>query len=228
MAGDLKVVYAARTMQEAHLLMSHLEENGIRAMVTNAGLEGGSGVDILGWPTLARVEVREEDAAAAREIALQFDRTISEGAKAETDEPDGEENPARQGGQAGAAVRVEARSGSWPRCPQCNALRITKCPACDTSGTGFPPADSIDAAQDDEASPAPLVLCPECDEPFTPEYASACEWCGHTFPDGFAPAVLEQRFDLSPGLLAIVTAALAVVVGLLAYFAYLVGHGGTG
>jgi len=227
MAGNLKVIYAARTVQEAHLLMNHLGENGIRAMVTNAVLEGGSGVDILGWPTLARVQVREEDAVVARKIALQFDRAISERAKAETDEPDDDENPAEPARQGDAAVRVEAPSGPWPRCPQCGVPRITKCPACGTSGTGFPEADPLDATQSDGAPPAALVLCLECDEPFTPEYASACEWCGHKFPDGFAPAA-DEAFDLSPGLLAVVGVALAIVVGLLVYFAILLGHRGAG
>jgi len=227
MAGALKVVYAARSMQEAHLLRNHLEEIGIRAMVTNALLEGGSGVDILGWPTLARVAVSEEDAATARQIALQFDRALCERAKAGSDESEAKEQAGEQAARPGAAARVEAWGGSWPRCPQCHALRITRCPACGTSGTGFPQADPLDAGQNDEPASAPLVLCVECDEPFTPEYAVQCEWCGHEFPDGFAPAA-DQSFDLSPALLIVVGIALAAVVGLLAYFAYLVGHSGTG
>jgi len=96
MAGELKVIYAARTMQEAHLLKDHLEENGIRAMVTNSSLEGGSGVDILGWPTLARVAVNEEDAAAARQIALQFDRHFADRTKVGGDESDDWEKSAAE------------------------------------------------------------------------------------------------------------------------------------
>jgi len=223
MAGDLRVIYAARTMQEAHLLKSHLEENGIRATVTNAGLEGGSGVDILGWPTLARVAVNEEDAAVAREIALQFDRAFADRAKAGSDEQeDWEEAAAEQARQTRDSPPLGAQSGTWPRCPQCNALRITKCPACGTSGTGFPQADPLEAGQSGQSAPALLVLCMQCDEPFTPEFAGRCEWCGHEFPDGFAPTV-DESFDLSPALLAVVGIALALVVGLLVYFSYLVG-----
>lgn len=221
MAGDLKVVYVAGTTQEAHLLREYLEESGIRATVTNAVLEGGAGVDIVGWPTSARVAVSEEDAAAARHIAIQFDRAFSARAKAEP--LDGENDGAA--GQTGDAAGAGAPPRSWPRCPQCNALRITKCPACGTSGTDFSQADAFDADPADEASP-PLVLCPECDEPFAPEYASECEWCGHKFHGGFAPSASEHRFDLSPGLLAVVAVALTVVVGMLVYFAVLVGHGG--
>jgi hypothetical protein len=224
MAGDLKVIYAARTMQEAYLLRNVLEEEGVRAIVTNAVLEGGAGTDILGWPTLARVAVNEENAVAARQIALEFDRTVRTRAEASSDVAAAEGGP---GERPDAAVAPEALAESWPRCPQCGAPRITKCPACGTSGTGFPQADPPEAPQAEEASPGALVLCLECDEPFTPEYAGQCEWCGHKFPDGFAPAA-DQAFDLSPGLLAVVGIALAIVVGLLVYFAILLGRSGTG
>ena len=40
-----------------------------------------------------------------------------------------------------------------------------------------------------------------CDEPFVPAYPRRCEWCGHTFADGYevdvvaAPAAEEQGID---------------------------------
>lgn len=229
MAGDLKVVYAARTMQDAHLLRNLLEERGIRAIVTNAVLEGGAGVDVLGWATLARVAVNEEDAIAARQIALEFDRAISSQARAET----GAEVVAsaeRAGDVAGRLetdVRRESLSDSWPRCPQCGAPRITKCPACGTSGSGFPPADQAGDEPAEASAAPPMLLCIECDEPFTPEYAHDCEWCGHEFPDGFRPAAVVEADEFSPGLLAVVGVTLAVVVGLLVYFAILLERAGT-
>ena len=160
---------------------------GIRAIVTNADLEGGAGVDVLGWATLARVAVNEENAITAREIALEFDRSISSYAEA------GGEVVA-SGEPAGTAARppetrvhVETLPESWPRCPQCGAPRITKCPACGTSGSGFPPADPTGDESSDEPAAPRLLLCIECDEPFTPEYAHDCEWCSHEFADGFRP-----------------------------------------
>jgi hypothetical protein len=226
MSGNLKVVYAARTVQEAHLLKNVLEEEGIRAIVTNAALEGGAGVDILGWPTLARVAVNEENAAAAREIAMDFDRSISSRAEALNGVAATEELPGQRNGRADTAVRVETLPGSWPRCPQCGAPRITKCPACGTSGTGFPPADEIGGEPSDAALPRPLLLCIECDEPFPSDYAHDCEWCGHEFADGFRPVPAAEADELSPGLLVVVGVTLAVVVGLLVYFAILVGRAG--
>lgn len=223
MAGDLRVVYAARTMQDAHLLRNFLEEQGIRAIVTNTAIESGAGVDVLGWATLARVAVNEENATRARQIAEEFDRTISP--RGESDDAD-EAAVDEMGVRAEAGVREETLSGSWPRCPGCRTPRITKCPACGTSGTGFPRADDTGEAEP-EAVPETLLLCIECDEPFVPEYASQCEWCGHEFSDGFSPTSPTETDTLSPGLLAVAGATLAVVVGLLVYFAVLLGHSAT-
>jgi hypothetical protein len=196
-----------------------LEQEGIPAIVTNTVLEGGSGVDILGWPTLARVAVNEENATTAREIALEFDRSVSSRAQADATAATSEE-PAVERPQTAEAPE------SWPRCPQCAAPRITKCPACGTSGTGFPPADKTDEEPSDAAR-APLLLCIECDEPFTPEYAHDCEWCGHEFPDGFRPAEPPEPDRLSPALLTMAAITVVVVVGLLVYFAVLVGNLGS-
>ena len=62
MADKSTVIYAGRTMQDAHLLRNLLADEGIQALVINDLLQGGSGVDIVGWPTAARVVVAEQDA----------------------------------------------------------------------------------------------------------------------------------------------------------------------
>jgi hypothetical protein len=223
MAGDLKVVYAARTIQHAHLLRGLLEEKGIRAIVTNTVLEGGAGVDVLGWATLARVAVNEENLAEARQIAIEFDRLTR---PQDEEEATVDDSPQEAPQPADTTVRPGTLGESWPRCPQCGAPRITRCPACGTSGSGFPPAD--DSGEElAEAEQAPrLLLCIECDEPFAPEYAGECEWCGHEFPEGFRPDRAAETDELSPGLLAVLGAALAVVVGLLIYFTILFGRAG--
>jgi hypothetical protein len=38
-------------------------------------------------------------------------------------------------------LTVDEPGRPWPQCPQCDALRITKCPVCETAGTDFPQAD---------------------------------------------------------------------------------------
>ena len=74
-----QVIYAAANMQQAYLLKSVLADRGIVAIVANGMLQGGSGVDMVGWPTLARVVVAECDAVLARQIALEFDRRTAGG-----------------------------------------------------------------------------------------------------------------------------------------------------
>lgn len=133
---DLTVVYAAATATDANFLVNQLAEAGIRAVVTNAVLEGGSGVDILGWPTLARVAVAKHDAQAARAIALDFDRTVT---KHGAERPHEAERP--QEGESERATPASPAAAEWPRCPECNALRATRCPICSTEGTDFRQAD---------------------------------------------------------------------------------------
>jgi predicted RNA-binding Zn-ribbon protein involved in translation (DUF1610 family) len=213
MPQEFPTIYRAKNLQEAHLLRNSLEEQGIRAMVTDGVLQGGSGVDIVGWPTLARVMVAEEDAAHAREIALGFDRDVS------------------RKRSEGAQFQEQTSLGTevleaWPCCPECGARRLTRCKICGTSGSDFPPADpnsgdllglptppagasgcscgpggcgshgaaaekesgaaeaNADSSPAAETSSSPLLICPTCDEPFHPQYLRRCEWCGHEFPDG--------------------------------------------
>lgn len=222
MAGDLKVVYAARTVPEAHLLKGLLEAKGIRAVVTNAVLEGGAGVDILGWPTLARVAVNEENAASARQIALEFDRTIARRSEADSVESEEDATAEQSGEEKPAEPTGPEPHASWPRCPQCQALRLTKCPVCGTSGTGFPPADATEPATG-EGEESRLVLCIQCDEPFVPQYARRCEWCGHDFGEGLETPESPSPEAVPIGLLALAAAMIALVAGLILYFAILIG-----
>ena len=63
MADQPTVIYVAGSLQQAHMLKNLLAEQGIEAVVTNETLEKGSGVDYVGWSTLARVVVDEADAS---------------------------------------------------------------------------------------------------------------------------------------------------------------------
>jgi predicted RNA-binding Zn-ribbon protein involved in translation (DUF1610 family) len=128
MAENLTVIYSARTVPDAHQLRNILLEAGIEAFVTSEALDGAVGSDILGGAASARVAVAENDAGLARQIALEFDRRIAAGLNAPREETPEVEAPPR-------------RPDVWPRCPQCDALRITRCPVCQTAGTDFALAD---------------------------------------------------------------------------------------
>ena len=191
MEDSQKVVYAAKNVQQAYLLKTTLEEMGISAVVANASLDGGSGVDYVGWNTLPRVVVDEIDYQTARRIAMDFDHTgvaaAEEHAQDERQSHDGQEQ------EAGETLH------EWPSCPNCRAPRITHCPVCQTTGSDFPEADpefvwgmGLDEIQEggdqegDEDHEEKLVLmCPTCDDPFLPEFPNRCAMCGHQFADGF-------------------------------------------
>jgi hypothetical protein len=137
------VVYTARNKQQAHLLKNLLEESGIEAVVSGDVLSDGTGVDAVGWATAARVVVAEEDAAAARGLAEEFDRRGAEPTgPLEFPEPEPDELT------------------EWPTCPECGARRTTTCPVCHTPGTDFPEADPHFAALPElEEGAQPVSSC---------------------------------------------------------------------
>lgn len=155
-AGDLTVVYAAASGTDASFLVNQLAEAGIRAVVTNTVLEGGAGVDVLGWATLARVAVAKHDAPAARQIALEFDRIAAKRkAQRSEDTSTQEERPELD-------TPAATTTAPWPRCPQCSARRVTRCPICSTEGTDFRQADpnytpTLGVA--DDATPLSTCAC---------------------------------------------------------------------
>lgn len=65
-----------------------------------------------------------------------------------------------------------------------------------------------------------MVLCPTCDEPFVPEHANRCPWCGYQFADGYAVDVVDAEVDepysrrlaVSLGVAALVLALLLFLV----------------
>lgn len=241
MAGEQTVIFRAKTSQDAHLLRNLLAEAGITAMVTNDVLEGGSGVDMLGWPTLAQVVVDEEDAQRARQFAVDFDRNLYR----HVSDSAPEERP----------IEPTATIDVWPRCPECDAMRITRCEICGTTGTDFQPvdmgfdwipgtdamakssacscgpegcssgkssADEPDSVVDHDAAPLAMLMCPTCDEPFVPEYPRVCEWCGHEFAAGFDPELLVKPQRIGSRAILVTAGLLAVAAVVMGYFALLV------
>jgi len=97
-------------------------------------LEGGAGVDVIGWSTLARVAVAASDADAARQMALEFDRRAAAASRESRGEAPDEEPP------RGMILPPDERK-MWPVCPGCGARRATRCPICGTAGTDFAQAD---------------------------------------------------------------------------------------
>lgn len=244
----LIVVYTAATEPVAYQLKNLLAEAGIDATVTETGISGVTATSGADWA--AEIVVRQEDAETARRIAREFDARTSRPLEAPQETPVEGRPPAEAG-------------GAWPQCPQCGALRVTRCPACGTTGTHFAQADpefagpvvvdqdarpiacsckgggcspqsvsGVDGA--DEAGPgevkpparsepAPAMLvCPECDEPFVPEYARRCPSCDHRFHDGYdVESEHAARDRMGARTIAVILGLVGLLIAVFAYFASL-------
>ncbi|MFZ5832829.1 MAG: hypothetical protein ACOY3P_22310, partial [Planctomycetota bacterium] len=53
-----------------------------------------------------------------------------------------------------------------------------------------------------------MLVCTTCDEPFRPQYAARCEWCGHDFGEGFESSQLTgaSTENLNPRVIGVVVA----------------------
>jgi len=101
-------------------------------------------------------------------------------------------------------------------------------PSC-ACRSGFPaskvsvsqPADA-DSPLDPRDTQSRLLLCPTCDEPFEPQFARRCEWCGHEFADGidWTPPAEDDGESLSARAVAILAGLLGLAILLLGYLAY--------
>src|SRR5262245_60747790 len=128
MHGEPTVIYSAASTQQAYLLKGLLEQEGIAASVVNDAIQLAGGELPLGWTSAARVVVPEENAAAARALAVQFDQETAHESTSD-DLADGE---------------PLADWSDWPRCPNCNQRRSARCPVCGASRTDFLLADLQD------------------------------------------------------------------------------------
>ena len=126
---------------------------------------------------------------------------------------------------------------AWPLCPECAERRHTMCRICCTAGTDFLPADhevveivTVHGLDEDGGAESPepiervlrMLMCSTCDEPFEPSYARLCEWCGHDFGEGYE-VVVRHVEQVAPRTIAVGVALAAAMIGLMIYFAMIVG-----
>lgn len=178
----LVCVFVAESPAEAHLVRNRLADYGINATLQNDSLHAASDAG-RDWSLSPRVMVPIEDAEFAREVAEEFEaRQRSRGA--------------RDGDSEWPAEPCEWED--WPCCPRCRRRRLTHCPACHTAGAHFPLAEFVSPDSPDEPirlvadgrdgrHDGVLIVCPTCDEAFSPEFYRRCENCGHEFEHGLEP-----------------------------------------
>jgi hypothetical protein len=97
--------------------------------------------------------------------------------------------------------------------------------SCGTGACGTAASDEGDATSIvDEQTPTegvisgPMLICPTCDEPFAPQYARLCEWCGHQFPDGYDVESEEAAEAITGRAIALCLGLVAVVIAVLGWF----------
>ena len=100
----------------------------------------------------------------------------------------------------------------WPVCSYCGQRRQAKCPACGQASEDFPLAD----AQPESTT---LLLCPICDEAFSPRYYRRCAACGADFGEGLeGQAQRPAEVDINRRAIWVMIAVVILIVSLMAYF----------
>ena len=113
MPPDTRNVYYTESLHDAHTVRDLLAAAGVSAVLVRDPFEPGPS----GGAGEVRIEVAAADEPSARRVIGRFEYS-RRGPTAEHDAA----NP-------------------WPRCSECAAPRITRCPVCQTAGHDFPQAD---------------------------------------------------------------------------------------
>jgi len=207
MSRQPTIIYSADSTQQAYLLRSLLEYEGIQAWVVNDAIQIAGGELPIGWRGAAKVVVGDNDAASAREFAEEFDHKAQQHFFETSNHPE--------------AISDDNSSNSqiaWPRCPTCDQPRSALCPICGESGVDFPEAYSVSTKQNQD----PLFLCPSCDECIAPEWYRLCARCGHDFGAGLEIKKAEPAaLNIPVRVLGVLVVLLTLVAAITAYFAWL-------
>jgi hypothetical protein len=116
--ADPEVVYSATSLREAQAVSDALTQSGISAAIGDEVIQPEAQSDSNGQTGVIPVLVTRAEVEAARQII--FDGSYSRDVSSES---------------------VIAVPAPWPRCPQCDARRTTRCPICLTSGVEFEGVD---------------------------------------------------------------------------------------
>lgn len=223
MDPSLEIAYKAGNAQQAAILKNILSDSGIDAFVTNIALTGVAGEVPAGWSSAPCVMVRQDDLAAARAIAEQFDEDISSKKSPTTTNEEVEEDEDVEG-------EGHEREPTWPPCPQCSTVRRGRCPNCDAFDAYFSPAEYMlvdrkehvsqeGASESFEVdSPADLFMCTVCDEAVEPEPLRFCDRCKYDFGDGLEITVPDRPPLNTPVVLTFAVLGAMAIGGLIYVF----------
>src|SRR6476620_6213847 len=106
MSRQPTIIYSADNPQQAYLLRSLLEDEGIQAWVVNDAIQIAGGELPIGWRSAAKVVVRDDEAASARRFAEEFDHKAQQHffePSVQQDDSSDDNSPSTQ--------------SAWPVCP---------------------------------------------------------------------------------------------------------------
>jgi hypothetical protein len=207
MSRQPTIIYSADNPQQAHLLRSLLEDEGIQAWVVNDAIQIAAGELPIGWRSAAKVVVGDEQAAAARQFAQAFDHKAHQHLL----------KPVAQQDDSSEDNSLSAQS-AWPACPTCDQPRSARCPICGESGVNFPTAYSDPTNKNYE----PPFLCPSCDDPISPQWYRLCARCSHDFGAGLEIKTIEPvAINLPVRVLIVLVVLLWLVAAITAYLSWL-------
>ncbi len=236
MEGRLEVICRLNNLDAAYRYRDTLAQVGIPAtLASRATLDGPGGEAGTEESMPVELSVPEEYAERAREIVVELQQWL-----------DDESDPAADDGAL--AEQLEGAWPRCPdcgerrttKCPICQTAGTSFAPADATESLGEPAdaepdrngpscgcgAGDCDARQDEAPCPPllppspSLLICPTCDEPFSPEYLERCEWCGHVFEQG-VPVAEEEPEEINAVTIAFVLGLTLLLFGLGSWFLYI-------
>ena len=127
-------------------------------------------------------------------------------------------------------AEASAEPWQWPCCPACGRRRQTRCPTCDIGGDDFSLAEYLPTLEppatlesQETLPPIPqdlLLMCPACDEAFSPAFYRHCQQCGYDFGQGLVLDATEGD-DLTGRALIVLAGLVGLAVAIMAYFWWL-------
>lgn len=214
-----RVVVAEEDAEEARRLAEELERQGgiAPAPAESEDDEDEGLMELAEWPTCPECSARRTTTCPVCQTSgtdfPQADARFAGSLKLEKGAA-----PMSCGCGSGACSSGAAKSRDASAPVEADADKVEEAAATDDA------APSGEDAQEEPRAPRLVLTCTTCDEPFVPEHARRCEWCGHEFPDGYPVDVVE-----GPPEEELPTRALVVMIGLgvlaiaaIAYFLMLV------
>lgn len=223
--GAARVVVAEEDADDARRMAEELERQG---GISEAPADDEGPVELAEWPTCPECGARRTTTCPVCQTSgtdfPQADTRFAGSLELEKGA-----TPTSCGCGSGGCSSGAAKTCCESTSSKAGEVEADDAPAQGADETGESQARADAETPNEEAAEEPygprLVLtCTTCDEPFVPEHAGRCEWCGHEFADGYPVDVVEgppeEEIPMRAWIVMIGLGALAIAA--IAYFMLLV------